>query len=91
MIDADPGYATPCYYSSDVGANWQSLDDAMNDKRFVWAIEAASNNADVGTYLTLAPATGDVSGMAQANAVITADASNLINGNYAANLVIPSE
>lgn len=89
-FDADPTYSTPCYYSSDVGTNWQTLDDAMNDKRFVWSMEAVSNNADVGTYLTLTPAAGDVSGMSQATAVITADASNLINGNYAANLVIPS-
>lgn len=89
-FDIDPGYNTLCYYSSDVGANWQLLDDAINDKRFAWGMEAFSGNADVGTFLSLAPASGDISGMTQGTAVITADASNLINGNYAANLVVPS-
>jgi subtilisin family serine protease len=89
-LDADPTFSTQCYYSSDVGATWQTLDDAMNDRRFVWAMEAVSNNAGLETYLSLAPASGDISGLNQRDAVITADASKLINGNYAANLVIPS-
>jgi subtilisin family serine protease len=89
-FDIDPGYNTQCYYSSDVGATWQILDDAVNDKRFAWGMEVYSGNADVGTFLSLAPASADVSGMTQSTAVITADASKLINGNYAANLVIPS-
>lgn len=89
-FDADPALATEGYYSSNVGATWQQLDDALNDKRFAWAIEAFSGNADVGTYLSLAPESGDISGMNSSAAVITADASNLINGNYAANLVLSS-
>jgi hypothetical protein len=62
----------------------------LNDKRFAWAIESYSANADIGTYLSLAPASGDISGMSSSVAVLTADANNIINGTYQANLVIPS-
>jgi subtilisin family serine protease len=83
-------YSTECYYSSNVGATWMKLDEALNDKHFAWGMEAFSGNADFGTFLSLAPASGDISGLNSSNAVITADANNLINGNYTANLVIPS-
>jgi hypothetical protein len=89
-FDADPNLATEGYYSSNVGTTWQVFDDAINDKRFAWAMETFSGNADIGTYLSLAPASGDISGMNSSIAVITADANNLINGNYVANLIIPS-
>lgn len=89
-IDADPTYSTPGYYSSDVGQTWQTLDDAMNDKRFVWAMEALSNNADIGTYLTLVPASADISGMTDSLVTIKGDVSALVNGNYSANLVLAS-
>jgi len=88
--DSDPNYATQCYYSSDVGTTWITLDEALNDKHFVWGIEAYSANADLGQFLTLAPGSGDISGMTSGAAVLTADANTLVNGNYAANLVIPS-
>jgi hypothetical protein len=88
--DASPTFNTECYYSSNVGATWQPLDEALNDKHFVWSMEAYSGNADVGTFLSLAPASGDVGGSNQIVAVITADANNLVNGNYAANLVLSS-
>jgi subtilisin family serine protease len=89
-FDADPNMAAECYYSANVGATWQPMDDAINDKRFAWAMETFSGNADIGTFLSLAPPSGDISGMTSSDAVITADVSKLINGNYAANLVLPS-
>lgn len=89
-FDADPNLATECFYSDNVGTTWQVFDDAINDKRFAWAMEAFSGNADIGTYLSLAPPSGDISGMSSSDVVLTADANNLINGNYTANLVIPS-
>lgn len=89
-FDASPTQSTECYYSANVGATWQTLDEALNDKRYAWRMEAFSGNADVGTFLSLAPASGDVSGNQQTAAVITADANKLVNGNYSANLVLPS-
>jgi subtilisin family serine protease len=82
--------STNCFMSFNVGATWQPLEEALNTKEFAWAMAAGSYNQFLGTYLTLDPEDGDVSGNSQVSVSLTADASQLVNGTYSANVVIAS-
>jgi subtilisin family serine protease len=82
--------STQCFMSFNVGATWQPLEEALNDKQFAWVMSAGSYNQFLGTYISLDPASGDVNGNSQTTVTLTADASVLVNGNYSANLVIAS-
>lgn len=88
--EIEEDYSKNCLYSPNLGQNWISIEEALNDKGFVWAVTAVSGNADLGAYLTLEPGSGDVEGNSQINTTLTANASTLINGTYSANLVITS-
>ncbi len=88
--EAESSYSKNCFMSFNLGASWIPLEEAINDKNFVWAVVAASENAALSTYLTLEPGSGDVNGNSEAMTTLTADASVLINGTYSANLVITS-
>lgn len=79
-----------CLISFNMGATWQPLEEALNDKNFAWVISAVSQNATLGRYITLDPGSGDVEGMGSSQTTIVADAATLINGSYDANLVITS-
>jgi len=88
--ETDETYSKNCLYSPNLGQNWLSIEEALNDKRFVWGVTAVSQNENLGTYLTLEPGSGDVEGNAQTTTILTANAANLINGSYSANLVFAS-
>ncbi len=88
--ESDPSYSKNCLMSFNLGATWVSLEVALNDKNFVWAVVAASENAALNTYITLEPGSGDVAGNSSALTTLNADASLLINGSYNANLIITS-
>src|SRR5690606_31255225 len=74
----------------DLGGTWISLETAINNKDFAWTMTAASYNQHLGTYLTLAPGSGDVAGNESIEAMLTANATTLVNGDYSANLVLAS-
>jgi len=88
--ELEEAYSKNCLYSANLGQNWISLEEALNDKRFVWGVTAVSQNEHLGTYLTLEPGSGDVDGNSQASTTLTANATTLINGSYSANLVLAS-
>nr|HPM31631.1 S8 family serine peptidase [Chryseolinea sp.] len=88
--EAQESYSKNCFMSFNLGASWVSLEEAINDKNFVWAVSAVSENAPLGTYITLEPGSGDVDGNGEMMTTLTADASILINGSYSANLVLTS-
>jgi subtilisin family serine protease len=82
--------SSQCLISFNVGASWQPLEEAINDKGFAWAMTASSYNENLGTYITLDPTSGDVDGNSQTSVAVTADASALVNGSYSANIVLAS-
>ncbi len=86
----DPSYSQNCFFSVDMGGSWMPLEDALNDTQFAWTMSADSYNAYLGTYISLSPASGDVSGNDQMATTLTVDGSTLINGTYGANLVLAS-
>lgn len=88
--EVDPAYSTYCYMSFDLGGTWAPLEDMISSKDFAWAISADSYNAHLGTYLSLSPGSGDVEGNGGTTTTLTANALNLINGTYGANLVLAS-
>ncbi len=88
--EAEESYSKNCLMSFNLGESWVSLEEALNDKNFVWAVSAVSENAALGSYLTLEPGSGDVDGNGEAMTTLSADASTLINGSYSANLVLTS-
>ncbi len=89
-FEAEDQYSKNCFMSFNLGQNWVSLEEALNDKRFVWAVTAVSQNENLGTYLTLEPGSGDIEGNSQTTALLSASAATLINGSYSANLVLAS-
>ncbi|HEY0741854.1 MAG TPA: choice-of-anchor D domain-containing protein [Chryseosolibacter sp.] len=89
-FEAFDAASAQCMISFNVGATWQPLEEALNDKQFAFVMSAGSYNEHLGTYLTLDPSSGDISGNSQAPVSVTADASHLVNGNYSANIVLKS-
>lgn len=89
-FEAEPQNSTLCYYSTDVGTTWTSLEEVLVSKSFAWNIIASSENEHLGTYLALAPGSGDVAGFGETPALLTLDATSLRNGTYTANLVLSS-
>ena len=79
-----------CYFSTNLGASWIPLEEALNDKNFAWVVSAVSENATLGNYITLEPGSGDVDGDSSATTTLIAEASALINGSYSANMIITS-
>ena len=79
-----------CYYSADDGQNWVLLATAIANTTFAWHVYAVSNNNDLGEYLTLTPAKGEVLPLSSEVLTVEVDASRLINGQYKTNLVITS-
>lgn len=88
--ESDPAYSNYCYFSTDLGSIWMPLETAIASDDFAWTMTAASYNAHLGTYLTLEPGSGDVTGMENQLTTLTAFGETLINGNYSANLVLAS-
>jgi subtilisin family serine protease len=86
----DATSSSNCFISFNVGNTWQPLEEALNDKNFAWVMSAESYNQYLGTYLTLDPSESDLDGHAQTSATLTADASQLVNGSYDANLLLAS-
>ncbi len=89
-FEADQSASRNCFISFNVGNTWQALEDALESDDFAWSMKAASYNAHLGTYITLAPGSGDVAGNEEILTTLTANASSLVNGDYSANLVIAS-
>lgn len=88
--EADPSYSDNCFMSFDLGGSWTPLENLISSDEFAWAITASSKNAHLGTYLTLEPGAGDVNGNEQMSTTLTANGSNLVNGDYSAYLIIKS-
>lgn len=89
-FELEPAYSDHCFMSFNMGNSWIPLSDALGSKDFAWSVSAVSNNPHLGTYLALEPASGDVAGNGSADAMLTANASQLVNGGYQANLIITS-
>ncbi|WP_066219178.1 S8 family serine peptidase [Formosa haliotis] len=90
MLDPESNSFNYCFMSFDGGSTWSKLSDAINSEDFVWTTAAFSQNEYLGEYLTLDPESGQVSGNSDAITTLTADGSNLINGNYKANVILKS-
>jgi len=91
MADAqDLSFSQNCLISFDMGVTWTSVPQALHDNRYVWATVATSYSQDLGKYLTLEPAEGELEGHASSDVVLTADAAHLVNGNYSANIILQS-
>jgi subtilisin family serine protease len=88
--ETEASYSDNCYMSLNMGATWSPLGDLISSDDFAWAVTAASYNADLGNYLTLAPGSGDVEGNNETITTLSVDGSTLINGTYNANLVLTS-
>jgi subtilisin family serine protease len=86
----DLSYAANCLISFDLGTTWASLPQTLHDDRYVWATVATSYSEDLGNYLTLEPAEGELDPHASSDVSLTADGSHLMNGSYAANLILQS-
>ena len=86
----DPAYSTYCYYSNDLGNQWVTLENALGSTDFAWSMIAASYDPFLGTYLTLDPNSGEISGNESEATVLTADGSAMVNGSYNADLIITS-
>jgi subtilisin family serine protease len=83
-------YSANCLISFDLGTTWASLPQTLHDDRYVWATVATSYSEDLGQYLTLEPAEGELEGHTSSDVLLTADGSHLMNGSYAANLILQS-
>ncbi|WP_160144041.1 S8 family serine peptidase [Chryseolinea soli] len=83
-------YAANCLISFDLGATWASLPQTLHDERYVWATVATSYSEDLGKYLTLEPAEGELEGHTSSDVLLTADGSKLMNGSYTANVILQS-
>lgn len=77
-----------CYYSSDLGKTWSQFEDVYYDNQLVWAVNAISYYKSIGDYITLSPSSGTVESNSQISIDASVDATNMINGNYSANIVI---
>lgn len=77
-----------CYYSSDLGKTWKMFEDVYYDNQLVWAVYAVSTYSNLGDYITLSPESGTVNSNDSTSITATVDGSNMINGNYAANIVV---
>jgi subtilisin family serine protease len=89
-FEAQPNFSENCFMSFDMGASWAPLNDLLDATEFAWSLTASSYNEHLGTYMHLEPGSGDVNGFENSAVTLTADASTLINGDYAANLIITS-
>ncbi len=78
-----------CFMSLDLGKSWMPLSALIKDT-YVWSTRAISRNRYLGEYLELSPSNGHITGKANQDVTVSADASKLINGKYQANLVIAS-
>jgi subtilisin family serine protease len=79
-----------CFISFDLGQSWGPLGVALNSNDFAWFTIARSQNKYLGEYLSLNPANGELNGNSSQNTVLSADGSALINGIYAANVILKS-
>ncbi|MBL0743988.1 S8 family serine peptidase [Chryseolinea lacunae] len=86
----DEAYSENCMISFDLGATWALLPEVIHDSRYVWSTIATSYSQDLGKYLTLTPSEGELSGQSDADVLLTADAAQLLNGNYSANIILKS-
>ena len=88
--EESPEYSDNCFYSTDLGAVWTPMNEAIGDDRFVWNVAAVSKNKHLGNYITLNPSSGTVEGNSKQDVALSLDASKLINGTYSANVVLES-
>lgn len=89
-VELSPEYSDYCFYSGDYGATWITLFDAGVSQNYAWGITAASQSANIDTYITLDPTSGNMSGNSEETISIQADGSTLINGTYNTNVVFKS-
>jgi subtilisin family serine protease len=87
-LENETASSTNCFISFNVGASWQSFEEALNTKEYAWSMTAASLSPTAGTYLTLEPGSGDVNSNEETTVAVNADAVVLINGTYSSNLVL---
>ncbi|WP_158281393.1 S8 family serine peptidase [Sediminitomix flava] len=87
--EVEPSGSDGSYMSFDLGESWEPLADVYRDDR-VWATKAFSNNPHLGEYVTLTPASGQVSANSSEMVQFNVDATTLINGTYNANILIES-
>lgn len=80
-----PEDAYNCLISIDWGKSWVSLPNALRGNTFyVWNMLAISKQEHLGEYITLNSAEGEVSGNDVLATELNVDATQLINGTYAA-------
>ena len=89
-FEEDPAASTNCFMSFDLGGSWESLEKLLDSKDFAWSMVATSYNPYLGTYVNLEPGSGDIEGNGETITKLTANATNLVNGSYSANLVLAS-
>jgi len=77
-----------CYYSSDLGKTWSMFEDVYYDNQLVWAVYARSQYDKNEDYIVLSPENGQVSSNSLTSISASVDATNMINGSYAANIAI---
>lgn len=86
----EPSNSTNCLISFDLGGSWMPLEEALNSKEFAYVVTAVSENAHLGNYLSLSPASGDILGNAEGSTTLTAQGAQLVNGDYQANMIVHS-
>lgn len=79
-----------CFYSSNMGQSWKKLEDTYYDNRLVWAMTPMENLKPVENYIDLSPNQGSVENGQSQEVEVNVDASQMVNGNYKANILINS-
>ncbi|WP_167619656.1 S8 family serine peptidase [Maribellus sediminis] len=77
-----------CYMSLNGGKTWSSFEELYYDNQVVWAVFAMSQNLKLDEYVILSPTYGNVASGKDTTIVATVSGTNMINGEYKANLVV---
>lgn len=77
-----------CFYSSDLGKTWAGFEDVYYDNQLVWAVRAISQYEKMDQYIVLSPSGGSVIANSFQSINASVDASNMMNGDYSANIAI---
>ncbi|MEN8137557.1 MAG: S8 family serine peptidase [Bacteroidota bacterium] len=88
--EASPEFSGNCLMSFNQGETWQTMEAAVNDPGYVWAVKAYSKQEKLETYITLTPNQGEVAALGQNEVVVDYDASKMVNGTYKSNVVVMS-
>ncbi len=74
------------YFSTDQGETWDLLRDVYYDYTKVWDVIALNELVELDTYFKMSPSSGYLNPNESASVDVTVNASQLINGNYTANI-----